>query len=241
MGSSPFLSLVIPAYNEESRISDTISSVTTFLDSRSFDWELIIANDGSTDDTAAIVRRYVKLDARVKHVTLPHGGKGWAVRKGMLEAKGRYRFLCDADLSMPIEQLPRFLPPECPPCEVVIASREAVGACRIGEPWTRHLMGRVFNIFAQFIVLPGISDSQCGFKCFTDVAATKLFSLQRLDGFGFDVELLFLSRRLGMRVTEVPISWYYNTGGKVRPIQDSIKMIGDLLFIRWTCFKGRYK
>ncbi|MQF68743.1 glycosyltransferase family 2 protein [SAR202 cluster bacterium AD-804-J14_MRT_500m] len=240
MGGSPFLSLVIPAYNEESRISDTITSVTTFLDTQSFDWELIIANDGSTDGTASIVQRYTKLDSRVKHLALTHCGKGWAVRNGMIEARGRYRFLCDADLSMPIEQLTRFLPPEGPPCEVVIASREAIGSYRFGEPWTRHLMGRIFNMLAQIIVLPGITDSQCGFKCFTDMAARRLFSLQRLNGFGFDVELLFLSRRLGIRIAQVPINWHYNSGGKVRPIQDSVKMIGDLLSIRWASFMGRY-
>ena len=240
MGGSPFLSLVIPAYNEESRISDTITSVTTFLDTQSFDWELIIANDGSTDGTASIVQRYTKLDSRVKHLALTHCGKGWAVRNGMIEARGRDRFLCDADLSMPIEQLTRFLPPAGPPCEVIIASREAIGSYRFGEPWTRHLMGRIFNMLAQIIVLPGITDSQCGFKCFTDMAARRLFSLQRLNGFGFDVELLFLSRRLGIRIAQVPINWYYNSGGKVRPIQDSVKMIGDLLSIRWASFMGRY-
>ena len=240
MEGSPFLSLVIPAYNEESRISDTITSVTTFLDTQSFDWELIIANDGSTDGTASIVQWYTKLDSRIKHLALTHCGKGWAVRNGMIEARGRYRFLCDADLSMPIEQLTRFLPPEGPPCEVIIASREAIGSYRFGEPWTRHLMGRIFNMLAQIIVLPGITDSQCGFKCFTDMAARRLFSLQRLNGFGFDVELLFLSRRLGIRIAQVPINWYYNSGGKVRPIQDSVKMIGDLLSIRWASFMGRY-
>ncbi len=240
MPAPPFLSLVIPAYNEASIIAGTLTSVADFLNSQPFDWELLVADDGSTDATASIVQLHAHRDPRIKLLKLPHGGKGWAVRNGMLQARGLYRFLCDADLSMPIQQLSRFLPPQGPNADVVIASREGPGARRLGEPWTRHVMGRMFNLLTRLFALSRVSDSQCGFKSFTAAAAQQLFPLQRLNGFGFDVELLFLSRKLGITVDQVPIDWYYRHGGKVRPFQDSLRMIGDLLAIRWASLRGRY-
>ena len=240
MPAPPFLSLVIPAYNEASRIADTLTSATDFLNAQPFDWELLVADDGSTDETASTVQLHADGDPRVKLLKLPHGGKGWAVRNGMLQARGLHRFLCDADLSMPIHLLSRFLPPQGPDADIVIGSREGPGARRLGEPWTRHVMGRLFNLLTRLFVLSRVSDSQCGFKSFTAAAAQQLFPLQRLNGFGFDVELLFLSRKLSITVAQVPIDWYYRPGGKVKLFQDSLRMIGDLLSIRWASFRGRY-
>ena len=172
---------------------------------------------------------------------MPHGGKGWAVKQGMLRARGQYRFLCDADLSMPIEQLSRFLPPEAPAADVVIGSREVSGARRIGEPFGRHLMGRIFNYLVRLLVVPGVQDTQCGFKCFKGSVAEELSSLQRQRGFAFDVELLFLARRRNLTISEVPIDWYYRSHSKVRPLWDSLRMVGGLISIRWSHLRGRYE
>ena len=137
----------------------------------------------------------------------------------MLAAQGEYRFICDADLAMPIEEIAKFLPPTQPggSFDIAIASRELPGAVRYGEPVYRHIMGRVFNWLVRLLAVPGIQDTQCGFKMFTKEAAQTLFPLQRIDGWGFDVEVLYIARRRGMRLTEAPINWYYQRDSRVRP------------------------
>ena len=169
--SRPFLSVVIPAYNEGGRIEDTLRSVTNYLGTQAYTWDILVVDDGSSDDTAQVVGEFADSDRRIGLLSVAHGGKGWAVRNGMLYSKGEYRFLCDADLSMPIEQVDRFLPPALEECDIAIGSRELPGARRIGEPSRRHLMGRVFNGLVRLAILPGISDTQCGFKCFRGAVA----------------------------------------------------------------------
>ena len=158
----------------------------------------------------------------------------------MLESQGQYCFIADADLSMPIEHLGRFLPPDLADFDVAIGSREALGARRFQEPLRRHLMGRIFNGMVRLLAVRGISDTQCGFKCFSAQAAEALFPLQRSQGFGFDVEILFLAQKLGMRIVEVPIDWYYHGGSKIRPLRDGFLMSKDILSVRWNDLKGRY-
>ena len=238
--SVPFLSVIVPAYNEEARISASLTAITDYLGGQNYSWEVLVVDDGSTDATAQLAEESIGSNSRVHLVSVPHGGKGWAVKQGMLRAQGQYRFLCDADLSMPIEQLSRFLPPNGPAADIVIGSREVLGSRRINEPWRRHLMGRIFNLLVRLLAVPGIQDTQCGFKCFKGQVAQQLSTLQKLNGFGFDSELLFLARKLDFSVAEVPIDWYYQPRSKVRPIQDSLRMIGDLLSIRWSYFRGRY-
>ena len=240
MSSQPFLSVVIPAYNEEARIEDTLSTVTDYLRSQPFSWEVLVVDDGSTDSTAQLVEANIENDRRVQLIGVPHGGKGWAVKQGMLRARGQFRFLCDADLSMPIEHLSRFLPPHGPSSDVIVGSREVSGAHRIGEPLSRRLMGRIFNLMVRLLAAPGIRDTQCGFKCFKGQAAQELSSLQRLNGFGFDAEVLFLARRLDLSVAEVAIDWHYRSNSKVRPLRDPLRMVKELLSIRWNYFRGRY-
>ena len=239
--SDCYLSVVIPAYNEESRLPQTLDTVRAYLAGKPYPWEIIVADDGSDDATAAHVSRVGQTDERVKLLPLPHRGKGWAVKNGMLAARGEYRFLCDADLSMPIDLLDRLLPGAAAPLDIVIGSREAAGARRIGEPRRRWLMGRVFNAMTRVMATPGIADTQCGFKVFRAAVAEKLFALQALDGFAFDAEILFLARRSGFSVAEVGIDWHYRSESKVRPIRDGWRTLRDLVIIRYRWFSGLYE
>ncbi len=219
---------------------ETLAAIVGFLAKKPYEWEVIVADDGSEDGTGAVVRGFHDANPTVRLLSLPHRGKGGAVKQGMLEARGEYRFLCDADLSMPIELLDRLLPPDASPVEIVIGSREAAGARRIGEPRRRWLMGRVFNAMTRIMATPGIADTQCGFKVFSAGAAQDLFPLQTLDGFAFDAEILFLARRRGYAVSEVGIDWHYMAESKVRPFRDGWRTLRDLLIIRWRWATGRY-
>ncbi len=172
-------------------------------------------------------------DPRVRVLSLPHGGKGWAVRHGMLAATGEFRLLSDADLSVPIEQVQRLLPPQAVDVAVAVGSREAPGAARYGEPGRRHLMGRVFNSITRCLAAPGIADTQCGFKCFTAESASLLFGRATMNGFSYDVEILHLARRLGLTIAEIGVDWHYREHSKVRPLRDAFSMTLDLLRIRW--------
>ena len=238
--TSCYLSVVIPAYNEERRLPATLAAISEYLSAQPCAWEVIVADDGSEDGTGAIVGEVARYNPRVRLLTLPHRGKGSAVKAGMLAAAGEYRFLCDADLSMPIEHIARLLPPAAPPADIVIGSREAAGARRIGEPRRRWLMGRVFNAMTRLLAVPGIADTQCGFKVFNAAAAQRLFALQTLDGFAFDAEVLFLARRCGFTAAEVGIDWHYRDESKVRPFRDGWRTLRDLLIIRWRWLAGRY-
>lgn len=236
-----YLSVVIPAYNEERRLPGTLAAIGAYLSARSYAWEIVVADDGSADGTAGVVRRAAEGNPAIRLLTLPHRGKGWAVRQGMLAAAGEYRFLCDADLSMPIEHLERLLPPAAPDAAIVIGSRAAPGAQRVGEPRRRRVMSRVFNAITRLLATPGIADTQCGFKVFRADAAEALFPLQTLDGFAFDAELLFLARRGGFRVGEVGVEWRYRSESKVRPFRDGFRILRDLLLVRWRWQTGRYR
>jgi dolichyl-phosphate beta-glucosyltransferase len=237
----PYLSIVIPAYNEELRIIRTLEQVISFLNTRRYTWEVLVADDGSADATARLVADLASPQPGVRLLRLPHRGKGGAVKQGMLEAAGQYRFLCDADLSMPIEQVERFLPPQVEGVDIVVGSREAPNSRRIGEPGQRHLMGRFYNRLVRALAVPGVEDTQCGFKCFRGEVAPELFQQQTIDGFAFDVEILFLAYKSGMIIKEVGIDWYYRDQSKVRQIHDSVAMTRDLLKIRWQYKRGRYR
>ncbi len=237
----PFLSIVIPAHNEARRLPGTLQQVLGFLAHQPYRAEVVVVENGSTDDTLALARRFQEAYpdvVRVFHET--RRGKGLAVRRGMLEARGVYRFLADADLSMPIEELPRFLPPQLTDFDVAIASRELPDSRRVGEPAYRHIVGRAFNLMVQALALPGFRDTQCGFKCFRGEVAEDLFRRQTLEGMSFDVEILFVARRRGYRIVEVPITWRFDPDSRVRLVHDSLGMAIDLLTIRWRALRGRY-
>jgi dolichyl-phosphate beta-glucosyltransferase len=238
--NSPLLTIIIPAYNEELRLPTTLPQVVSFAESRPYPVEILVIDNASTDRTADVVREIARDHEIVTLLHQPIQGKGAAVRKGMLVGQGQYLFICDADLAMPIEQLTRFLPPDLADYGVAIASREVAGAKRYGEPWYRHLMGRVFNLIVRLLAVPGIQDTQCGFKCFSQQCARDIFSAQVIDGWAFDVEVLYIARLRSYSIVEVPISWYYGKGSRVSPLRDSWNMVREVLRIRQQGREGLY-
>jgi dolichyl-phosphate beta-glucosyltransferase len=236
----PFLSIIIPAYNEERRISSTLETVLSFLEKQEYDSEIIVVENGSQDRTAEIVKAYQHGHPSLHLLHETRAGKGLAVRRGMLAAKGSYRFICDADLSMPIEEVRRFIPPELEAFDIAIASREVPGAARYDEPVYRHFIGRGFNLLVRLFAGLKIQDTQCGFKCFRAEIAAELFNQQVIDGWTFDVEVLFLAQRRGNTIVEVPIPWYFHPGSRVRIVQDTITMFCDLIRIRLNALRGVY-
>lgn len=236
----PFLSIVIPAYNEETRLPGTLQKIFQFLKTQPFDAEVIVVENGSSDQTYEIARDFAKQYPSLRAIKSQSRGKGLAIQHGVREATGDYIFLCDADLSMPIEEISKFLPPQLKNVDVAIASREAPGAERINEPSYRHVTGRVFNTLIRWLVLPGLQDTQCGFKCIRAAVAHEIFPLQRLTGWAFDVELLYIARHRGYRVVEVPIHWYFNADSKISVLRDSLRMFLDLLVIRRNAWRGLY-
>jgi len=213
-----FLSIVVPAYNEQSVIGRFIDSVRSELSRCSFEWETIIVDDGSVDETVRIVRAAMQSDERIRLLEAPHRGKGAAVRQGLLAARGEWVLMADADLSMPWDNLPRFLTiaraANAP--QIIIGSREAPGAQRTGETWRRRVSGRVFNAVVRLFAVPGIRDSQCGYKMLSAQTVATLVPHLTLDGFAFDVELLYLARLAGLRIHEVGIVCHCRHDSRVR-------------------------
>ena len=236
----PFLSLIIPAHNEELRLPQTLREVIAFAHAQPYPTEIVVVDSGSQDQTAMVAQTSAQRYAGLRVLRIPRPGKGLAVRTGMLAASGEYRFICDADLSMPIAEVNCFLPPRLEDFDIAIGSREIQGAIRYGEPVYRHWIGRVFNWLVRLLAVPGFQDTQCGFKCFRGTVAQELFALQLLDGWTFDVEVLFLALRKGHRIVEVGIPWYYNPGSKVRLFWDSVAMLADLFRIRRNWKRGLY-
>jgi glycosyltransferase involved in cell wall biosynthesis len=238
--SKPFLSIIIPVYNETNRLPPSLERIDAFLSAQDFEAEVLVIENASTDDTLLLAQSYAERMPNLRVFHEEARGKGLAVRRGMLEARGEYRFLCDVDLSMPIEQVLRFLPPALDNVDVAIASREIPGAVRYEEPGYRHLIGRFFNTLVRWLVLPGLQDTQCGFKCFRGEVADRIFPLQTLTGMSFDAEVLYIARKMGYDVQEVAIDWYFNADSRVRLVQDSLGMAFDLIRIRRNARRGVY-
>lgn len=236
----PFLSVVIPAFNEEARISATLGAVVDYLVSQEYTWEIVVVDDGSTDATSAFVNAVAGIDDRVRLERVPHRGKGWAVRHGMLATTGELRFMCDADLAMPVAQFSLFIDRMAEGYEVVIGSREGAGARRYDESFLRHLRGRVFNRVVRLLAVNRFQDTQCGFKCFTSAAAEELFASQQTVGFGFDVELLYVATKRRLRILEMPIEWRHQGASTVRSV-DAFLMLRDVLMVKLRGMRGDYK
>lgn len=234
------LSVIVPAHNEEQRLPQTLELINQYLDLQDYAAEVLVVENGSLDRTLQMAEESARRHARVRVLQEEGRGKGLAVRRGMLEAVGDYRFMCDADLSMPIEQVHRFLPPALGAYDVAIGSREAPGSVRHDEAFHRHWGGRAINLMIRIMALPGLRDTQCGFKCFTAPVAQDLFGSQTLLNFSFDVELLYVARLRQYRVVEVPIDWYFNPQSKVRPLRDALYMLRDILLIRRNAQRGVY-
>ncbi len=235
-----FLSIVIPAHNEEKRLPRTLEQVFAFLEKQDFSAEVVVVENGSADRTFEIARSFAEKHPQMRVLQNDERGKGLAVRRGMLEARGQYRFICDADLSMPIEEIVKFVPPALSGFDVAIGSREAPGAVRYNEPAYRHWGGRGINLIIRLLILPGLQDTQCGFKCFSAEASQHLFKLQTLPGWSFDIELLYLARRAKMRIREIPIHWYFGEDSKVSAVKDALNMIRDIFRIHGNARRGLY-
>lgn len=240
ISETPLLSIIVPAYNEEQRLPETLPQVLAFAVAQDYPVEVLVVDNGSTDRTAKIVQQMTAGHPILSLLHQPVRGKGAAVCKGMLEGRGEYLFMCDADLAMPVEEINKFLPPALSGYDVAIASREAPGAVRHNEPWYRHLMGRVFNFIVRTLAVPGVQDTQCGFKCLRQEIAHDLLASHTIDGWAFDVEILHIAIRRGYRVVEVPINWYYGEGSRISPVRDSLKMMIEVLRIRRNGRAGLY-
>lgn len=239
-GQSPFLSIIIPAYNEESRLPSTIQKVFNFLGSQPFEYEVLVVENGSQDRTFEVAQAFKALHPQLKVLQESMSGKGLAVRRGMLEAHGCYRFMCDADLSMPIDEVTRFLPPTLNDFDIAIGSREAPGAVRYNEPFHRHLGGRLINFMIRALALAGLHDTQCGFKCFRGSVADVIFQRLTLFRWSFDIEVLTIARIHGYSIVEIPVPWYFNPESKLHVVQDAIQMGLDILSIRRNVSNGLY-
>ena len=239
--STPYLSIIIPAHNEERRLPTTLEQVFSFLQTQPYSAEVFVVENGSQDRTLAVAQAFVNRNPNLHILQELARGKGLAVRRGMLEARGEYRFMFDADSSMPVEEINHFIPPALVGCDIMIGSREAPGSVRHNEPPYRHLGGRAVNTMIRLLALPGLQDTQCGFKCFRGEVAEDLFQHQTLTGWSFDIELLYIARRRGYRIIEIPINWYFNPESKLNVITDAVKMGMDIITIRLNALRGVYE
>lgn len=245
------LSIVIPAYNEESRLPETLRRISAYFREQAYPVEIVVVDDGSTDRTRETVEQFAAQHPEVRLIANPHRGKGYTVRTGVLQARGDYILVCDADLATPIEEEQKLAVWMQNGYAIAIGSREGMGAKRIGEPFYRHLMGRVFNFITRMVAVGQFQDTQCGFKLFRADAAREIFGHVQLYGdqmrevkgsavTAYDVEVLFLALKRGYKVKEVPVEWRYGTMTKVNPLTDSMRNFGDVIRVRLNDWQGRY-
>lgn len=235
MGEGTFLSVVIPAYNEEKRLGQTLRRISGFLSEKGYSFEIIVVDDGSSDGTESISRESGMREPVLK--VLSNGinrGKGFSVRRGMNEASGRFVLFTDADLSTPIEELGKLERAVRDGADIAIGSRSIPGSeVKVPQPFYRVLMGKTFNLFVRSIVIRGLVDTQCGFKLFKGECLRDVLPEMKVDGFSFDVELLYIARRKGYRIKEVPVVWLDCRDSKVRPFRDSARMFFELVYMKW--------
>jgi dolichyl-phosphate beta-glucosyltransferase len=240
---SPTCSIVIPAYNEANRIPRTLERVLAFIKAKSWDAEVIVVNDGSTDETAAVVRRFSAQYPAVCLIDNPvNCGKGQAIRDGVRHATGDVILFTDADNSTPIEDIEKLLPALADGADIAIGSRWVDPKLQTEpQPWYRRLNGRVYNLLLRTILGMDFKDTQNGFKAFTRQAAKSIFSLQKIAGWGFDAETLYLARNFGFTVREIPVEYiYYAEGSKIHPYRDGARMLAELLKVKWYGLTGAY-
>ena len=240
--TAPVLSVVVPVLNEQGCIDECIERVSRVLQTRTASWEIIVVDDGSDDATVSRVERWMRTESRIQLLTQPHRGKGAAIQRGMLAAQGAWRLMADADLSVAPETWSVFFDAaeERDAADLIIGSREAAGSRRIGEPIARHFIGRVFNRIVQLLAVPGINDTQCGFKLLRADAARTLLPHLTVQGFAFDVELLFLARRAGYLIREVGVTWVCRRDSRVRLGRGAAAFV-DIARIRVRQASGRYR
>ncbi len=236
----PLLSIIIPAFNEQERLPTSLDQLVEFTARQDYGIEVIVVNNNSSDGTPEIAADYASRYKCIHTLDEPRQGKGVAVNAGIMAGKGDYLFVCDADFSMPVEEVSKFMPPALNGYDIAIASRELSESRRIDEPAYRHLMGRVFNFIVRVLAIPKIQDTQCGFKVFSREVAEKVFPMQTIDGWAFDVEILFIAQRLGYSIVEVPINWYYMPQSRISPLRDSINMLVEVIHVRLNGWRGLY-
>ena len=254
MTNPPFLSLVIPTWNEEQRIQVTLETVVTYLCKQEYSAEVVVVDDGSTDQTGEIVKSFISAlegQVPVRLIENDHRGKGYAVRTGVLSGTGKYILFTDADLATPVYEIGKMIGALEAGREIAIATREGIGAERLHEPLLRHLLGRAFNLLVQLISGLTYRDTQAGFKGFRREVAHDLFARVQLYGAdakpikgsavtAFDVEVLYLATQAGYRIEEIPVKWEYGTESSIRTLIDSVRMLADVIKVRWMATKGVY-
>jgi glycosyltransferase involved in cell wall biosynthesis len=239
---TPRYSIVLPAYNERERIAATLGKILAYAALRDWDAEVIVVNDGSTDDTPKIVNDYARTNPALRLLENPgNRGKGYSVRHGMMDARGEILLFSDADLSTPIEESEKLLAAIANGADIAIGSRWLDTRLQIRrQPFYRRVLGRIFNLALRSILGLRFKDTQCGFKAFTRRSAQAIFSVQRIERWGFDPELLYLARRFGFGVREVPVAWAHREGTRISPWRDGIRMFGEMLRVRWYALRGEY-
>ena len=235
-------SIVIPAYNESARIGGTMEKILAFSARSGWRAEILIVNDGSDDDTAQIVRQHAAANPAVRLIENPgNHGKGYSVRNGVLHAQGQVILFSDADLSSPIEESTTLFAALAEGADVAIGSRWLRSELQTQrQPLHRQLYGRIFNLLLRLILGLHYKDTQCGFKAFTRRAALTIFPLQKIGRWGFDPEILYLARKFGFRVKEVPVRWAHREGTRLNPLRDGMRMFWEMLKIRWFALGGKY-
>ena len=237
-----YLSIVIPAYNEEKRIGRTLEEIMSYLKTKGYEYEIIVIDDGSTDSTREIIRKFEGKDSRLRVIENRIGkGKGYSVRRGMLETRGKFALFSDADLSTPIEEIEKLIYWLEDGYDVAIGSRGLKDSrVEIHQSFLREGMGKIFNKIMNLIVFTGFKDTQCGFKCFKRHVVNKVFSKQRINGFAFDVENILIAMQHGFRIKEVPVRWLNSPYSKVSVMRDPVIMLYDLFKIRFNNFTKKY-
>ena len=235
-------SIILPAYNESARITATLDKILAHSTERGWNVEVIVVNDGSSDRTAEIVLEYAKKHAALRLLENPgNRGKGFSVRNGMLHAKGDILLFSDADLSSPIEEADKLFAAIVNGADIAIGSRWIDSRLQIRkQPLHRRIFGRIFNLALRLILGLQFKDTQCGFKAFTRRSAQAIFPQQKIERWGFDPELLYLARKFGFTVSEVPVAWAHREGTRIHPLRDGVRMFVELLRIRWYALKGNY-
>lgn len=238
----PTYSIVIPAYNESARLGASLERVLAYVRTQRWDAEVIVVNDGSRDNTAEIVLHCMAKDPIVKLLENPgNRGKGYSVRNGVLHAEGRIILFTDADLSAPIEEAPRLLGALDAGADIAIGSRWLRAETQTQrQPLHRQLFGRIFNLMLRVSLGLQFADTQCGFKAFKRPAAQAIFPLQKIERWGFDPEILFLARKMGYKVEEVPVLWGHSGGARINPLTDGMRMFQEMLRVRWYSINGEY-
>ncbi len=236
-------SIVIPAYNESARLGASLEKIHQYVQSRGWAAEILIVNDGSRDNTAEIAKSYARRFGSIRLIENPgNRGKGFSVRNGMLNASGDRLLFTDADLSSPIEECEKLFAALDNGAEVAMGSRWLKRELQTErQPVLRQVLGRIFNLVLRMILGLGYKDTQCGFKAFSRKAAESIFPRQQIDRWGFDPEILYLARKFKMKTVEVPVEWAHDDRSKINPLVDGIKMVMEMLRVRWYDVSGRYE